>query len=927
MKKVVIEAVAAEDQATGGEDVIDLALYRDDYGSGGTMIAYRQFKHSLLAADVPMTASHVVGTLQGFAERFHSVTLQEAASELPMRHEFEFETNRPISPTVEVALQELREGRISKNSEYLRNSLPLQGEQLNAFARRVRLLPRTASLSGERAELNADVSSYLADVDRDVPMRLVEMIADKAAKPHVQDLEITRFDVLRQMDCEERDLQPAPSLLQRPPRMISRPILVDLLDAAIQSRTPVILEAEGGVGKSVAAMQLRELLPEGSACVVYDCFANGSYRDPSQPRHQPRQAFVQMANELAFQGLCDPLIPSNRATEDSYARVFLARLGQAAHSVAATPGAVVLLIIDAADNAEMVASERNETGSFARGLLRMTWPERVHVVLTTRPERRARLDPPPDALRLILPQFNEAESAAHLRSRYESVPDTAALAFHRLTSANPRLQRVALETSNDPDSMFDRLGPKPLTVQDAIEGLLNKALERARDVAGPLERDAVDRICRAFAVLRPFVPLEIVAQFAGVEPSSVQSLASELGRALIINDGAAQFADEPTETWFRQTFRPDADAVHSIIARLKPLTKNSAYAAASLPQLLLEAGQVEELIDLVLSDGGLPATDQLGRRDVRAMRLRAATQAALRSEQYAKVAKLAFRTANVEAAESRQLGLISQNPDLAARFLTREAAAELVGRRKIGGGSWRGSDNAHQAALFAGYDRFHGDAIGRLQTAWAWLDNYLRRRREAESKGGHVDLSDEIVAMAWARLELRGPESCAGFLRSWTPRNVSFVAGRTICGRLADAGRYDELQAVVEAAGNDIFLGLAGTLELNRIGLTSSAATIRRLCRILADRRVDIGRLGPRDHERTEAVAVVALSVAALQARAVPQRAIAKLLNRYVPSKAGHELDSNWHDPSGRRDALLKGFALRAILNGSPLTADRLRER
>ncbi|WP_284324914.1 hypothetical protein [Cypionkella aquatica] len=927
LKKVVIEGAAADDRATGGEDVIDLALYSDDRGGEGNRIAYRQFKHSLLAADEPMTASHVIVTLQGFAARFQSVVLEEAATEKPMRHEFEFETNRPISPAVEDALQELREGRATTTSAYLRRSLPLKGDDLQAFAQRVRLLPRTASLSGERIELNLDVSAYLPDADGDVPTRLVEMIADKAAKPNAPDLEITRLDVLRQMDCDEHALRPAPSLLKRPSGIISRPILADLLDAIVQSTTPVILEAEGGVGKSVAATQLPELLPEGSVCVVYDCFANGSYRDPSQPRQQPRQAFVQMANELAFQGLCDPLIPFNRATEDSYARAFLARMGQAALSVAATPGAVVMLIIDAADNAEMVASERKEAASFARGLLRMTWPERVRIVLTTRPERRALLEPPPSMLHLVLPPFNDSESASHLRSRYPAASDTLALGFHRLTSANPRLQRVALDTSEDLDGLFDHLGPRPLTIQDAIEGLLNKAVAEVRDKAGPLERDAVDRICRALAVLRPFVPLDVVAQVAGVEPSSVHSLASELGRALIINDGAAQFSDEPTETWFRQNFRPDINAVRSIIERLRPLTKNSAYASAALPQLLLEAGEINEVIKLVLEDVGLPASDELGRRDVRAMRLRAATQAALRSCQYADVAKLAFRTANVEAAETRQLGLISRNPDLAARFITPEAAAELVARRKIGGGNWQGSDNAHQAALFAGYERFHGDAVGRLHTAWAWLENYFRRRHEAENDRSQVEINDEIVAMAWAQFELWGPESCAAFLRTWRPRNVSFLAGRAVCARLADAGRYDDLQAVVVAAGNDIFLGLAGTLELYSIGLTPSAATIRRLFRMVADRRVDIGRLGLRDHERTELVAIVALSVAALKSRAVSQRSVTKLLNRFVPPVAGYELDSSWHDSSGRRDALLKGFALRAILNGRSLTIDRLRDR
>lgn len=922
--KVVVEGAAEDDLADGGEDVIDLALYRTN-PDGSRRVSYRQFKHSLMRVDEEMTASDVVATLRGFAVRFESIWEVERASSTPIRHEFEFETNRPIADTVAKAIRDLESGRSSSTSDYLRRALQLQDDALRAFASRLRFLPRTPSLDGERAGLWEDTSGYLPETDRDVPIRLVEMVAEKAAKQNAADLKITRLDVLRQMDCDEHALGPAPSRLESPAGVISRPILTDILSEIVRANGPIILQAEGGIGKSVAAMQLPRLLPPGSASVVYDCFGNGSYRDPAHPRHQPRQALVQIANEMAFQGLCGPLIPSNRASEDAYARAFLSRVGQAARSVGATPDAVLLIVVDAADNAEVVASERSEAASFARGLLRMTWPANVRIVLTTRPERRHLLDPPPDVLQLDLPPFVEAETTAHLRSRHPSASDAAALAFHRLTSANPRLQRNALDGSDDLEALFDALGPEPLTVQGAIETMLQRAVDKAQDNAGRLGSPSVQDVCRALAVLRPFVPLDVIARVANVETSFVVSFASELGRALVINDGAVQFADEPTETWFRQSYRPDTNAVQSILDRLQPLASKSAYAAATLPQLLLEMGRVDELIQLVLSDAGLPETDDLGRRDVRAMRLRAATQAALRARRHADVAKLAFRTANVEAAETRQLELLSQNPDLAARFVAPAAAAELIATRKIGGGDWRGSDNAHQSALFAGYERFHGDAIGRLRTAMVWLHDHFRRRKDNEARG--MNLDDEIVAMAWAQLELHGPTRCANFLRSWQPRDVSFTVGRAICSRLSDAGRLEHLSALAEAAGNDIYLGLAGTLELAAVGRMPSPRIVRRIFRMVSDRRVDISQLGTTRHESMGIVAIVALSVAALRTHAVPRRSVAKLLNRYLPAAPGYELDTNWHDPTGRRDAVLKGFALRAALNGRPLTVERLRHR
>ena len=57
--------------------------------------------------------------------------------------------------------------------------------------------------------------------------------------------------------------------------------------------------------------------------MVYDCFGGGRYRNRSETRHRHRDALVQIVNELAAQGLCDPLIAQSTALEDEILRKYL----------------------------------------------------------------------------------------------------------------------------------------------------------------------------------------------------------------------------------------------------------------------------------------------------------------------------------------------------------------------------------------------------------------------------------------------------------------------------------------------------------------------------------------------------------------------------------------------------------------------------
>ena len=71
-------------------------------------------------------------------------------------------------------------------------------------------------------------------------------------------------------------------------------------------------------------------------------------------RDEHRVGLVQIANELASLKLCHPLIPSPHATPADYMKAFNYRLTQSIEVLKGSdPGARLVLLIDAADNAEM----------------------------------------------------------------------------------------------------------------------------------------------------------------------------------------------------------------------------------------------------------------------------------------------------------------------------------------------------------------------------------------------------------------------------------------------------------------------------------------------------------------------------------------------------------------------------------------------
>lgn len=923
LKVVSIEGVSKKDQVNAGIESIDLALY---YGSAdlsnARRVCYRQLKHSTRHVQRGWTASGLRKTLKDFADRFTALVSHFGLQDVCARFAFEFETNRPLSSKVDQALADLRRGVRGRVTDYITKVTGLDTADIQPFASLFQPITRVEGFLEQRSRLDIDLRSYLPDNDKNAAIALRDLVARKATSEFQSDREIHREDVLYVMGVRLGDLFPAPNELESPPIVVPRAQMLELAEVVTTATTPVLIIADGGLGKSIVATQIGQSLPD-SATFVYDCFGNGAYRSATGLRHRAQDGLVQLANEMAATGLCDPLIPTPKADDSAYIRAFLARVTQASATVQArSASALLVLVVDAADNAEIAAREFHDRPSFPRLLLAETFPDNVRLVLTARPHRVEKLQPPPSSVLFTLHGFNEEETGDLLKTRFPYVRDVDVREFHRMTSGNPRVQRTALDL--DPaaplSTVLRNLGPSPRTVNDTINALLERAVTKTRHDAAEVERPQIDQICTALATLRPFVPIKVIAATAGVDEDLVRSFIYDLGRPLLLRDDAVQFRDEPTETWFQDHFKPDPEKFEALLRRLQPLARESQYAASTLPALMLSTSHLDELIQLALHDDALPESDEIARRDVKLQRLQFASQAALRARKYAEAAKLMLKAGGQVATDTRQQTLLSENVDLASRFLNANQLLEQVSRHQIVGGNWTGSEHAYEAALLSGHPALTGEARAQLRLAYEWLRHWLRNRDHEDHHGAVKD--EDILELQWAELNLHGSKQCATQLRRWQPRQLSFRVGKPLAKRLVDAGRWVEADTLAVAAGNDIWLVLATAVELDSVGRDLPKAAVARVLPLLMDKRVELKAPGDWQGEAKRIDALVSMVFAARYHHLKSKRALIALLRRYLPRTPPGTLESeHLHED---RFAYLRAYALLAELSGKSLTLDYL---
>ena len=252
---------------------------------------------------------------------------------------------------------------------------------------------------------------------------------------------ITRQSILLRLGFSHpAALFPCPPALKRIEQLVPRAVSRLLAKLLLSGNQRICLHGEGGCGKTTALQEIAALLPSGSVIIVFDCYGGGRYLNADAYRHRPRDAFLQLSNDLARQ-LRIPLLVSRSENLD-YPRVFKNRLERAAEVVVSRAGDALLVIaIDAADNSVTAAGTRSPPErSFVHDFVALgELPRNVRFVVTGRTGQLPALELPHGFTLLEIKGFGRDETAAHVRGAWGNAPDAWIEDFNYLSGGNPRV--------------------------------------------------------------------------------------------------------------------------------------------------------------------------------------------------------------------------------------------------------------------------------------------------------------------------------------------------------------------------------------------------------------------------------------------------------------------------------------------------------
>ena len=921
LKLLTIEGSLEPSKA--GECIVDVAEYKAIKSEEINSVDYYQLKHSTVQIDKPFTLSLLKDTVIGFSKRFKE---HHSGDKQYNQYRFVILTNRPVKESFKKNIIAITEEK-PVNSTFkktIKKYTNLSDKNLRVFCSLLEIQDGEGNYDAQKSEIHKEL--YQLTCSKEIT-KLTNLLVSKIIEK-IEPGKSNKFtidDILEVFDIRDlNDFFPAPPLFEEVPSYIKRKQHDEIISIIKETKKPIIITANGGVGKSVLSSHLTHSFGDTSVVIAYDCFGNGSYRQASKKRHLPNNVFTQISNQLAKEGLCHTLIPTRQEPDDYWIKAFLNRISEASLNLKKNDEkSLLVLLFDAVDNAEIAAEEAGDS-CFASLLIKEEFPDNCRIVFFSRPERVDLFDPPSTVKTIQLRSFSDSESLEILEKYFIGSTIDDAKEFNRLTSYNPRIQANAL--SRRYDSINDLLlsfGSGILNIDDLIEAQLEQAILKVKDNFPKNFRENINNICIALATLPPFIPIEILAKISQVKVDSVRSFIYEIGRPLWLTGNSVQFRDEPTEKWFHDNYAAEVNKIREFVKLIIPLADKSSYVSEILPKLYLKAKLFDDLVALALSEEYLPEDRPFDARKIRLHRLQFAFKAALKKKSYIDASRLALRAGEEIAGDDRQKEIISNNCDLTSIFLSLDRVQELAYRKMIHGG-WEGSETVYSATLLSRFGECKGDARSYYRSANHWLRRHfeIREKQKEEDRFYQNPIDDlDIVEMASTVERLQGEQKLVDFILSWSPPQVIYRVTKKLAERLIDHGDFEKLEGIAILGKESPSLIIAISCEYSKIGrVLPRECLINSLNQIVLPKK----RLSKPDDLSNSSYSLNSFLsfFEACVINKLSSKKIIKALNYYLPTPNLYNIAED-HQFFNHRDSFLRGITIRSALNNNfDLTLD-----
>lgn len=774
---IAVEGLQTEEQSFAApetNEIADIVLY---YGKNCTFddsenIKIVQFKYSTKSARSDFRASNANKTITKFAAAYNDFLSQYSAKTVNEKLKFELITNRPIYKPFIQAVENIANGKnsssdakVNEQMQQFKKLCGLKDKKLFELARKCEFIGLTENLTETKKDISRILVDWSAGNDALAKVclgSLKQMVRDKAGSAGIKNNVIKHVDILAALELQDvNDLLPCPESLPEVGKIVHREQLTDAIKLIENINNPLLIHAAGGMGKTVFLQSISKALSKEHEVLFFDCFGGGAYRAPDDSRHHPNRGLIHIINSLAANSLCDPILPGNHGLE-ALVKKFRQRLSQCVNTLStASKNRGLIIFIDAIDNAYWQASDRNEP-SFPIVLLESlnyngNIPG-VKFILSCRTHRIKEATKEIPCRYFELKPFNLSETQIYLRDRRPNVTEVEIQVAQSRSAGNPRV----LEHLNSSDrGLLDKSEiNNVIELNDLLKTRIDYALKAAK--ARGYSKEELDTFLAGLTTLPPPVPLEEYANINGIDVSAVESFAADLAPLLERTKYGLIFRDEDTETLIKENQGTDSETIKRVALNLLRQQKNSVYAARALPDLLVMIKDGKNLFDLAF-DERFPAsiTSTVGRRNIRYLRLRAATRFAASNNDFSKLVQLLLELSTITAVDQRGIDYILDAPDLIVSANDIDAMRRLFETRT----SWPGTRHARLTIINTLLNDFEAANRHSISTE-EWIKHYIGKKQESnynEPRPDHLD----ITAIPFCLVSQNYPTKALSFMRLW----------------------------------------------------------------------------------------------------------------------------------------------------------------